>query len=241
MRYIFLSPHLDDVSLSCGGIVNNLYQTNNEVEIWTLFAGIPKSNILTPFAQSLHDRWNLPFNAPLARQDEDILSCSILGARYKHFNYLDCIYRVDDQGNPIVEKEEDLYQTIPHTQNHLVEEIQNLILSLIGVEDILISPMAIGDHIDHRILLKSILNIKFKNTKFYEDFPYIQKSQAFNSNFPNLIANKYELSSENILKWHESVAAHTSQISTFWESNDHMKNQINQFFMNGGGICLWGL
>ena len=239
MRYIFLSPHLDDVSLSCGGIVNNLFQSNNDVEIWTLFAGILKTNNLTPFAQSLHDRWKLPYDAPQARREEDILSCSILGARHRHFNYLDCIYRVDDQNKPIVVKEEDLYQAIPPTQIHLVEEIQNLILSLVNDEDIIISPMAIGDHIDHRILLKSIQNLNLKNTRFYEDFPYIQKSQPIDSNLSTLCANKYELSSENIIKWHESVAAHTSQISTFWDSQDHMRNQIKQFFMNGGGTCLW--
>lgn len=239
MRFIFLSPHLDDIALSCGGIVNSLINQHQHVEIWTFFAGIPSTVQLTPFAQSLHQRWNLSMDAPRARREEDIKACSILGSSYKHFDYLDCIYRVDHQNEPLIEKEEDLYQAIPSSQDYLVTEIRNLIFNSVELEDILISPMAIGDHIDHRIILKSMENLGTNKIYYYEDFPYILNNQKNFLNAEQFSPIRYKLSLKNITKWHEAIAAYTSQISTFWKSVEHMKDQINIFLNDGGGSSLW--
>jgi len=126
MRYIFLSPHLDDISLSCGGIVNHLHNKGVDVEIWSFFAGIPKFITLTPFAQSLHDRWNLSIDAPGVRREEDINACKVLGATNKHFDYLDCIYRMDEQGKPIIRKEEAI---IPHGEDFITEDDKVIIFT----------------------------------------------------------------------------------------------------------------
>jgi hypothetical protein len=239
MKYIFISPHLDDVSLSCGGIVNQLSGNNFNIEIWSIFSGSPKTKELPRFALSLHNRWKLPLNAPKKRRLEDIKACKVLGAGFKHFHFLDCIYRKEPSGDAIIKKEEDLYQPIPNSQLPLVEEISSIIKTQIMSEDIIVSPMAIGNHLDHQIIYQSIMSLQLKNLFFYEDYPYVIKTQKNINVSEKLVPLYFHLNAENIQNWYESIAAYKSQISTFWKDIDHMKTEISHFFEIGGGKNLW--
>ena len=239
MKYIFISPHLDDVSLSCGGIVNQLSGKNFKIEIWSIFSGSPESKNIPPFALSLHNRWKLPLNAPKKRRLEDIEACKVLGAAFRHFHFLDCIYRKDYSGDAIIQKEEDLYQPIPKSQLPLVEEISSIIKSQIMPEDFIVSPLAIGDHLDHQIIFQSIMSLNLQNLFFYEDYPYVIKTQKNEDVKENLIPLNFHLDDENIQNWYRSIAAYKSQISTFWKDIDHMKTEISHFFEIGGGKNLW--
>jgi LmbE family N-acetylglucosaminyl deacetylase len=239
MRYIFLSPHLDDISLSCGGIVNHLSGNNIKTQIWSIFAGSPIESNLSPFALSLHNRWRLPLNAPKKRRLEDIVACKILGADFRHFNFLDCIYRKDNYGDPIIKEEEDLYQPIPDSQESLIEEISFIFKTHILAEDIVVAPLAIGNHLDHQIIFKSISFLQFRSLLFYEDYPYVIKSQNHQTNTANLLPIQFLLTGENIRNWHDSIAAYKSQISTFWTDIAQMTSDISHYFDIGGGKNLW--
>jgi LmbE family N-acetylglucosaminyl deacetylase len=239
MRYIFISPHLDDIALSVGGIVNYLSSNKNDIEIWTIFSGSPKDANFSEFALSLHKRWKLSLDAPKIRRLEDIKACKILGARYKHFNLPDCIYRKDQQGNPIVREEEDLYQPIPPSQEYLVNKILAFIISQSTPEDIVVSPMAIGNHIDHRIVLAAIQQISNRSLLFYEDYPYLIKSQASPMDYSKLKPVKFDLLPENIDTWHTAIIQYQSQISTFWKNSNQMKKEILEYARIGGGMNLW--
>ena len=93
MNWIYLSPHLDDVVLSCGGVICEQIKAGDKVQVWTICAGDPPENQLTLFAQDLHARWNTDNDAVSIRREEDQLACHLLGASPTHFNYPDCIYR----------------------------------------------------------------------------------------------------------------------------------------------------
>ena len=94
MSIIYLSPHLDDVALSCGGLIWEQTQSGDSVEIWTICAGDPPQDRLSPFAEELHQRWRVGHNAVDIRREEDIHSCRLLGAKYRHFEVPDAIYRI---------------------------------------------------------------------------------------------------------------------------------------------------
>lgn len=239
MRFIFISPHLDDVALSVGGIVNHLSNNNNSTEIWTFFSGSPKDESLSDFALSLHERWNLSQDAPKIRRLEDRKACKLLGSGYKHFNLSDCIYRKDQHGNPVVNEEDDLYQPIPLSQQYLVSKISTDIISLSASDDIIVSPMAIGNHIDHRIIVAAIKQISSRTLQYYEDYPYLIKSQNSLIDYSKLTAIKFDLRPENIAAWHSAIAEYQSQISTFWKNTDKMKQEIIEFAKQGGGMNLW--
>ena len=98
--YVYLSPHLDDVALSCGGRVWLQAQAGARVAVVTVFAGAPEpGDGLSPFAQSLHERWEQPSGAVRMRQEEDREALSVLGAAALHWPYTDCVYRTTAGGD----------------------------------------------------------------------------------------------------------------------------------------------
>ena len=239
MRYIFISPHLDDVALSVGGIVNHLSNNKNDVAIWTFFSGSPKDSNLSDFALSLHKRWNLSLDAPKIRRLEDRKACKILGSDYKHFNLPDCIYRKDQHGNPIVREEDDLYQPIPSSQQYLVNKISSDIINFSSPNDVFVSPMAIGNHVDHRIIVAAIKQISDHAFLYYEDYPYLLKTEPSLIDYSKLTPMDFNLQPENITAWHAAIAEYQSQISTFWKNTNRMKQEIIEFAQRGGGKNLW--
>ncbi|MBN2499463.1 MAG: PIG-L family deacetylase, partial [Anaerolineales bacterium] len=58
LKLIYLSPHLDDVALSCGGLVWEQAQAGMAVEVWSVCAGDPPPGELSEYARSLHARWD---------------------------------------------------------------------------------------------------------------------------------------------------------------------------------------
>src|SRR5215212_8855307 len=95
MRWIYLSPHLDDAVLSAGGLIYEQTRSGNAVEIWTFMCGYPPPGEVSPFAEQNHTQWGFPSaeEATSARRAEDQNAAAIIGAQVLHFDFLDCIYR----------------------------------------------------------------------------------------------------------------------------------------------------
>lgn len=66
MKHVFVSPHPDDVALSCGGLVARLLERDDEVTILTVFSGPGELRQLTPF-----QRLALGFGSSEKRQPGD--------------------------------------------------------------------------------------------------------------------------------------------------------------------------
>jgi LmbE family N-acetylglucosaminyl deacetylase len=132
-----------------------------------------------------------------------------------------------------------LYQPIPPSQLFLVNEISDEIYHLATTDDIIVSPMAIGNHIDHRIIVAAVTKLSHHNFLFYEDYPYVVKSQSSPIDFSKLTPVKFDLKEENINTWHAAIAAYQSQITTFWNNTNRMKEEIIKFANRGGGRNLW--
>jgi LmbE family N-acetylglucosaminyl deacetylase len=239
MRIIFISPHLDDAVLSCGGIINNLTRKGQTVEIWTVFAGDPPDNHFSPFALSLHNRWQLTTDTVRQRRNEDINACKLLNTGYRHFDFPDCVYRTIDQNQPLVEKEEDLFQNTPGSQKNILIQITQQISNFIKKDDILISPLAIGGHIDHHIVKDALKKIKNIDKYYYQDYPYQLNEPQANKQTSRLTPMKYNISQADIDQWQTAISMYRSQISTFWLDIQNMKENIQQFADQGGGHQLW--
>src|SRR5688572_4860277 len=103
-QHLYLSPHPDDVVLSCGGAIWQQAQRGESPAVITVFAASPSPSIpLSDFARSLHDRWAASAHAenhfgdpPAVRREEDQRAFERLDPRVQlaHFPLTDCIYRV---------------------------------------------------------------------------------------------------------------------------------------------------
>ena len=150
MRWIYLSPHLDDAVLSAGGLIYDQVQSATPVEVWTLMSGYPPDGEFSQFAQLQHYVWGFPSaeEAVRARREEDRKALDILGAEPVHLDFLDCIYRRGSGGDW-------LYSDIsvpPHAEDTgLPDQIAGMLSIRLMPDDVVVCQLAVGSHVDHVI------------------------------------------------------------------------------------------
>jgi len=99
---IFVSPHLDDAVLSCGGGIARLAHSGELVTVVTLCtADQPVGAPLSPLARRNHRSWAAGDQPFAARREEDLCALLSLGAVAEHVGLLDAIYRRSPAGRPL--------------------------------------------------------------------------------------------------------------------------------------------
>jgi LmbE family N-acetylglucosaminyl deacetylase len=245
MIWIFLSPHFDDAVYSCGGLIWELRQRGEPVEIWTVCSGIPAGLDLSPFARELHARWGVDGEVVVAiRQNEDAQACARVGAAVRYFGLLDCIYRDLAGDGALVTKEEDLWQPVHPAEAGLVEGLVEAFGGQMhaGVE--LVSPMGLGEHVDHRLTRlaaeKAAARFMGINLQYYADVPYVFRLE---NRLPEAVRGwtreGHAVSAEGLAAWQDGVACYESQLSSFWSSAAEMRGQIAGYAEEENGCALY--
>jgi len=245
MEWIYISPHLDDVALSLGGLVWEQTRAEWKVSIWSICAGDPPGGELSPFAQSLQNRWETGHQAMDARRREDIKSCQILGVRYYHFNIPDCIYRHSPKtGEHLYCSEEDLWLQVHPDEKQLIDRLSQKIRKMLPEKTNIVCPLSLGNHIDHRLTRQSVeaaVRSVPQNCQwhlfFYADYPYVLDNNKPSEN-TELYSTLYSISADGILSWQEAIARYQSQISTFWNNIEDMRTAIRSYYDQMGGLWL---
>ncbi|TNH42133.1 PIG-L family deacetylase [Photorhabdus luminescens] len=178
MIHLFLSPHLDDVALSAGGLIHKLVSENEKVVVLTFFTEYDE-NLTSHYLHSEHnDNMNSFIKFYSKRANEDIAFCNKLSATPIHGKILDCIYRIDQYSEPMYKNSTMIYSGQIHKSDYASDMAQDLIdkILLNYQPDYIYAPLGIGRHVDHIIINNLIHNIKGSH-KFkillYEDFPYV--------------------------------------------------------------------
>lgn len=239
MTWIYFSPHLDDGALSCGGLIWEQNQAGEKASIWTICAGDPPAGALSPFAELLHQRWQVGREATYQRRLEDIRSCQSLGATWRHFSIPDCIYRQVDQIF-LYASEEAIFGQLHPGESDLVENLRQEIDQRLPVGAEIVAPLALGGHVDHR-LVRAALERLGRSLWYYPDYPYVLKMAAEldQLRLSGWSANCFPVSQPGLQAWQEAVAAHASQISTFWADEAEMRQAIQTYLVTTGGVVLW--
>jgi LmbE family N-acetylglucosaminyl deacetylase len=241
MRWVYLSPHLDDVALSCGGLLWEQAQAGKSVEVWSICAGAPPDEQFSPFAQDLHHRWQTGNQAVHQRRLEDQASCARLGASAVYFNLPDCIYRRSPRtGAWLYHNEQDLTGAVHPDEAPRMEQLAGEIQTMLPPEHTLVCPLTLGGHVDHRLtrMVAESFNIP---RWYYADYPYVLKTKE---TLRTLEADGWKsvlflISEEGLEAWMQSIAAHRSQISTFWPNLEAMYQAIRAYMDEMGGVQLW--
>jgi LmbE family N-acetylglucosaminyl deacetylase len=243
MRWLFLSPHLDDAVYSCGGLIWDLIAQGSEVAIWTVCSGDPPPGRLSPFAESLHREWGLGGNPSQARREEDHRACQILGAVARHLPYADCIYRLSVEGEQYYDSEGSIFGGMDPREERLVGELTGLLGSEIPLDTQLAAPLGIGNHVDHEIVRKAVSRLD-RPSLFYADYPYAREPRGmeileFLGSAPDWKGVDFPLSEAGIQKWIEATLAYQSQRAVFWDSSQSLAAEIRDFSSSQGGFKLW--
>ncbi|NLE43640.1 MAG: PIG-L family deacetylase [Chloroflexi bacterium] len=229
--HIYVSPHLDDVVLSCGGRIWRQTQMGERVLVVTVFAGGPRPELrLSPFARQLHARWEESGDAAAARRLEDLQAMTTLGAQAVHWPYTDCIYRQISSGEYPYASEESLWGPIHPEEEALVAEIRERLTSLPHLQwSAVYAPLGAGNHVDHQIVRQAVENLG--RVLFYEDYPYAEDEGTVRSklNPGDWRADIHWLSEHALEAKASAIACYRSQLSTFWTSIGEMRSAIRRY------------
>ena len=240
MKRIYLSPHFDDAAFSCGGLIWEQVQTGDQVSILTVCAGEPPPVPISNYAQSLHARWETGSNALEVRKDENRVSCQVLGAKAINLAIPDVIYRRSPvDGSPICESDADLTAELQAVEYPIIETLADELIRNIPLDCEIVSPLALGGHVDHR-LVRSAVEELGRPVRYYADFPYsidLDKSQIDLE--MGMHHNLYPISKKGLETWQASIAAHCSQISTFWTSTHQMREVVQAYWEPNQGLDIW--
>jgi len=170
---LFLSPHFDDVALSCGGMVAASAETEG-AQIITVFGGVPAAGTPeTSYAQSLLADWGTPsfVAAVRLRHAEDEDAARTLGASLVTLPFVDGAFRGA------------AYRDWPALQTALVPTDADLpariadavrATGLLTPRTTLVGPLGAGRHVDHQAVFAALalLAPAVARVWLYEDYPY---------------------------------------------------------------------
>jgi LmbE family N-acetylglucosaminyl deacetylase len=246
---IYLSPHLDDAALSCGGRIFQERQAGLLVLVLTLMAGDPPSAATeTLFVAELHARWELDAqpNPVAVRRAEDKEALSVLGVDGLHWEWPDCIYRRNARtGDFLYQSNAALFGSPHPVEKTLIEELARRLADLpLAPAGRVYAPLTAGGHVDHRLVRRAaeLWGPPHGELFFYEDYPYAERPEALTA----VVGEGGEWQTEAVSLDERAMAAKTaavacyrSQISTFFESEEEMAARLRAFAAIAGGERGW--
>lgn len=176
-QHVYLAPHLDDATLSCGGQIIQQTSTGAKVLVVTVCAASPPADAeLTPYAQHLHRTLGLGDDPTAQRREEDRQALARLGCDGLHLDQLDAPYRVAAYGlrhavfaAPVPDDPLGLAAT------EILMQIQRQQPSAR-----LYVPLGVGLHVDHQIICSAGFTLQERGATvvWYEDAPYATDPDA---------------------------------------------------------------
>jgi LmbE family N-acetylglucosaminyl deacetylase len=167
--HVYLSPHLDDAAVCCGGRIAAQTAAAEPVLVVTLFAGDPGArgkrlrSALRPLADTA------------TRRREDRAAMTRLGADFLWLDFEDAIFR-----RPVALQRYGLLLGARDIEKPLAQDIYR------GVEAIcrrsgarhLYAPLGVGQHVDHQLAFQVARRLSANadihaDLVFYEDCPYV--------------------------------------------------------------------
>ena len=227
---LFISPHLDDAALSCGGLIHRLAREGERVVIVTVAsadkpAGVPVSWLM----RRSHLAWRLG-NTPFAvRRWEDVAAAETLGADYLHLGMVDAIYRLDSNDRPLYPTSTVAVPIHPSDlkcyRPYLSRRLQDL-LRVYGSGSLRVfCPLGAGQHIDHIVAREAVEASCLPSIiSYYEDFPYARRTSVVRARLSRVawpetwIQSSVVLSPDEVEARIRAVACYNSQLHGLFPS-----------------------
>ncbi len=236
---IYLSPHLDDAALSCGGRIFQERQAGLSVLVFTMMAGdAPEASMNAPFVVALHARWGLDAvpNPVAARRAEDQEALALLGDEGQYGEWPDCIYRRHPEtGEFLYHSEEALFGPWHPAEAPLVHDLAGRLAHLpLAAGGRVYAPLSVGGHVDHRLVRQAaeVWGAPSAELAYYEDYPYAERSGDLSivlADGPPWQPELVTLTETALSAKARAVACYRSQISTFFSAVAEIDVRLRAF------------
>lgn len=240
---IYLSPHLDDAVLSCGGQIHRFVTAGQRVLVVTFTTQVPRE--LSPGAEELHQRWGLSAEEVIsARCREDAEACEVLGVDYLHVDELDAIYRMHPTtGEALYPSARQIFEApAPDDEGHIDVLVRRL--RELPPAARICAPLGVGNHVDHVFLRRAAHQIWQDRLEYYEDYPYVHRFLALWKTIglaPDWTPRVWPLTEENVAAKCDSIRCYTSQVPALFRSEERMEDRVWAYANRFGGERLWWL
>jgi LmbE family N-acetylglucosaminyl deacetylase len=248
-RHVYLSPHLDDAALSCGGGIAAQRAAGERVLVVTLCTGAPAPDMqFSDLALEFHRKWGLePAEVVAARLREERRALEVLDADSYWGGMFDAIYRYPEAYNT----RGSLFNT-PAPDDPLLSALHQLIGDLRerAPDAAFYAPLGVGSHVDHLITHSAARMVVGDALSLYEDLPYATRPGVLDQ---RLAALTGELTSRTIAidatfeKKIAAIKAYASQIGELFGGEAAMVSMMSEYMQGlrpeGGvyGERLWSL
>lgn len=241
---LYLSPHLDDAALSCGGQIFRQTQRGDRVLVVTVAAGEPTTEIRSIFAQFQHHNWGLSAaEAVSRRRAEDQAACRLLGADVVHWTLPDAIYRLDPQSEaPLYTSNDDIFGPLDPSEGPLITAVADFFFSLPRARRV-VAPLTVGNHVDHQLTRSAAERVWGASLLYYEDYPYVQRDPRA---LEQLLQPRDQwcsylvtLSQAALAARLKAIRAYVSQMRSLFNTVEQMEVDVRQQVARTGGERLW--
>lgn len=238
---IYLSPHLDDAAISCGGQIALRTRRGEAVLVVTISACNPPADAHSPLADELNAAWGWRADAA-TRREEDRRACGILGAECLHWDEADGLYRRDPERDaPLYPTRESLFASVHRaddtTQSAWIERLRGL-----PPAEQVLAPLGAGGHVDHQLVRRAAEAVFGASLRCYEDFPYALRPLAL----CKVLRPRWRWRSERIAlderavrARREAAAAYASQMGTLFFSPGDLERRLRRHIRRARGERLW--
>lgn len=165
---VAISPHLDDAAFSAGGLLAAHARDGGRVTVVTCFTG----NVAAPTGFALAcqlDKGLAPDVDYMAlRRAEDEAACAVIGATPAHLPFLEAPHR-GYAGAPALFAPR-------RADDTMVDQLAPALAGLLHrlSPDLLLAPLALGDHVDHWVVRDALARIG-RSVLMWEDWPYLDR------------------------------------------------------------------
>ena len=196
---IFLSPHFDDIALSCGGMAARLSRSGARCLGLTVFAAPPPSSEpLSEYARFQHARWESASGAGQqavheVRREEERQAARILGVEPVMIDLPDAPYRRGPTGAAFYNSDDDLFGRVAPEERRTLPPRIAAELARIAKEAgtqgriRVFAPLGAGHHVDHQLAFWAARRLGPRcGVLFYEDYPYAATPGALQARIEEL-------------------------------------------------------
>lgn len=259
MRWIYLSPHLDDAVLSAGGLIYEQTKAGIPVEVWTLMSGFPpRIEEYSVLAKINHVTWGFSSaeETVRARRAEDVKAAGILGAQSVHFDFLDCIYRRGKNGawlydivlsqsyevEELSSKSMEAITSAPRAEDaDLPARMAETISARLTRDDVLVCQLSVGSHVDH-VLVRRAAELLGRPLLYDIDIPYLfYKPGELAPKSAGMKEKVQAVTEAGLESWQEAVLSYKSQLPVLgsaFDTPEKARESLRSYRAERGGVRL---
>lgn len=248
---LFLSPHLDDAALSCGGTIWSLARAGEAVVVVTICAGdTPDSVAASPAVQRVHEEWRLGDHPYRQRREEDVRACRRLDAQPIHLPLLDAVYRQNSIGQMLYARKFIGARVKSYDRNHHARALRSQFMTLRdrfpGAR--VYCPLAFAAHVDHVIVREAAERVYGAGGLiYYEDYPYCELADegAWAEATAERTSDPKPLPPEALNARIAAIAEYRSQLFALFGERDPaaaravMADRVGKYFSRVSGERFW--